>query len=580
MKKINGILIVLWTAVLALSSCQRQTIEPDHFLISSTPSVTLRQLGGTHQVTITASSERWTYDSDVEWLKLSKSGNILVIAAEPNNNPKERVATVTVMVADQRISKSISVVQFGSDPALIVEQEDWLFDNKGKTEEIPVISNATDWTVTLVDDAPWLSYQANQQEGKLVLTIAPLPKDDSHSTENRRTKLILSNETKHVVLSITQTGWVLFSDVLFGRMDITREEIIRYETEKGHTRFTEYEDRFNWVDEYGWPKPVVVFKTDAIESVYAIYKFDVLHGANDFQEARIQAAEGQVFSQEEFDSFVLSRGYKKVHNDDPQSEFINYYQELEDRTNYVQLKNKADAKDNIYDLPGAYAKFGYDPSNIVVKNNIMQNFPVRNLQIIHNVKYKLEEIIAYEAQQGMVPDYNNPQSIKSTISGYEHLYESLVFQPEAGRDNKKEFGDLYQVTYFFNIPGYRDPNFPDKIPDGHVDDEKFAGTAAHRVDTYVGAPGFRVSKEKNPAYPYWGDEYDYRFFMLSYTYELANRIGFITRFRGTWDQPSYFQRGDDLVSYAEAFVFGDNVYSNFHFLKDKEMLDKISGKSK
>ena len=572
-------LALLWVVAL-LAGCTPQAIAPDLFLSTSTPSLNYEQIGGTARVTVTASSADWTFGSNADWLQLEKDGDVLVITAPAYEGSKERTASVTVQIGKSHLSKTISVLQYGSEPMIRLEKENYQYDNKGVVDEvIPVTSNSKSWTMSEVTPVDWLTVNPDPEKGELRITIKPLDKEAENSAENRRSTIVLSNESAHAVLTITQTGWVMFSDVIFQKT-LTRADILRYEEEQGHTRNSEYEKRFTWWIEEGMEPPVMVFNTDALESVYAIYEFDS-DDTQKFKQARIQAKKEGTFNQDEFDAWILSKNYKKIAEPLQNGKIIGYYQELDDRTNYVSLNNNADAQINGNDQYGAYAQFSYDDNKITIdeQNDQMLNYPVRNTKMISNVDFKQQDIIEWERSQGMVFDPTHEQSVQSKISGYTDLYESMVFVPADGQDNHKKFGELYQVTYFFNIPGYRDPNKPDEVPEAHTDEVAYAGTVAQRADFYFGAPGYSarwVKKDWWEVVPGEPTEY-YEMRVRSDMLRAANRIGFITRFAGGVDEPTYFQRGTDEITYTMALNLNGDRIAVYMFLKDAEMLKNLFG---
>lgn len=590
MKKVNlFFLSAVFTLAAFLLGCSPQAIAPDLFLETDTPNIAFTQEGGTKSVTINASSSNWIGGSDVDWLTVTKDGDKLVVVSGENKGGKERTANITIKIASQQVSKTIAVSQFGTDPSIKLEEETYKVNYNGITDKkIQVLANTKDWTVSQMEPVDWISYKADQENGQVLLSIKPIDKDSSNSADSRNTILVFSNGTSHAILNITQTGWSIFSEVLFGHK-LTREEIQQYEESKVHTRDKEYEAKHFklWVEERKQEAPVMAFKTDALQSVYSMYRFDN-KDVNKYMHSRIQAADGQTFNQEEFDAWIYGKRYKKVpvskgnseatgnghrsgSSSQGTSEATFYYQQTEDGVNFVELHNSASAQDHSFDAKAAYAIFGFNSNEIQVDDTNLQNYPIRTTETISNLKYKIEDIIKWEAARGMVPAIKHENTKMSEVKGYETYYQMLTFVPKDGEDNHKKYGELFRTVYFFNIPGYREKNMRGQyvVPDGYVDAPEYAGTVAKRGDVYYGAPGYRVRKTKNPYYPRFGEQWDTKLGFDFTTIEKAKKSGFsLIRLGDEVLNITYFKRENEISYMEPKQLSSGDIYSVYFFFKD------------
>lgn len=557
MRTINRILALLCSAFL-LFACESGIDEGGRkaFLVGTPSSLVFDRTGEeTKSVTITSNHPDWTYAyGDVQWLEVMKDGNRLLITAKPNKGSDERTATIEISIRGHKVSKSVNVLQFGSSPVIKVSLSEQVFDNKGDTRSVEVITNTGDWTISKVEDnTDWLTFEKlSGERNAVILKVAALPKEDDNYKENRKATLILSNGASHAQLNVTQTGWVLFGDFFLNKKS-GRKEIEKWELEKGHVRDNEYENRF-WREKPEDDVVVMAFKTGALQSTRTVYRFD-WETMNILETVILKAEQNKTFDEDDMNRWMLSKKFKKGDSGVP-TEFKYYYDDGE-RTTFAKVCNEANCKFNGYDIPGAYMEFNYVSNSIEFnESKRMANFPVRNFSKLHDKNFQLQQVIEYEAKYGLKLDNTHPQTKKRGDDP--NLYEVAVFTPVNKSPNPQP-GDLEMVVYWFNFPDLKDEQ--GGIPDDLSVEPELAGTVGMRADAYYGNDYAYIATE----HWYLGKQYRIRNTVL---YNARN-IGFTVVNTDNTTGMAGFVRGEDELAIAEPSL----EHSIFRFFKSKKLVD-------
>lgn len=561
MRTINRILALV-CSVFLLFACESDIDEGGRkaFLVGTPSSLVFDRTGEeTKSVTITSNHPDWTYAyGDVRWLEVIKDGNRLLITAKPNKGSDERTATIEISIKGHKVSKSLNVLQFGSDPVIKVSLSEQVFDNKGDTRSVEVITNTGDWTISKVEDnTDWLTYEKLVGEkNAVILKVAALPKEDDNYKENRKATLILSNGASHAQLNVTQTGWVLFSDFFLNKKS-TRIEIEKWELEKGHIRDIEYENRF-WREKPEDDVNVRAFKTGALQSTRTVYRFD--RETLSLSKVILKAEQNETFDEDDMNRWMLSKKFKKGDSKNP-TEFKYYYDDGE-RTTFAQVYNEADGKFNAYDIQGAYMEFDYVSNSIEFnESKRMTNFPVRNSSKLHDKNFQLQQVIEYEAKYGLKLNNEHPQTKKR--SDDPNLYEVAAFTP-VNKSPNSQSGDLELVIYWFNFPDLKDEQ--GNIPDDLSVEPELAGTVGKRGDAYYGHDYAYTVKD----HWYLGKQFTIRPTVL-YS---ARKIGFTVVTAN--DMMAGFVRGEDELAIAEPTL----THTVFRFFKSKKLVDNYHNSQK
>ena len=150
--------------------------------------------GGSFYIT---SNTKWTVRSSDEWLKFTPSsgeGNGgVVVTASYNQNPGIRSGTITVST-DGGITKTLQVMQLGTDPAIVVNRE--AVDMTFRSGNIFLFITASEeWEVQIPSAAQsWLSVWAETSVRKNAVAIISVTRNEAE--EARKAELIFKLKTK------------------------------------------------------------------------------------------------------------------------------------------------------------------------------------------------------------------------------------------------------------------------------------------------------------------------------------------------------------------------------------------------
>ncbi|MBR8729125.1 hypothetical protein IX332_000435 [Porphyromonas levii] len=573
MMKTNYVLrYILVILPLLLMGCRNnRSGDPiEHFLMSDTQSLVFEQPGGTKEISITsASSSSWSIDeaSLDKWLKVHREGNRIIVTAEENTEVEMRTSPLTVDLPGSKFSFSIS--QFGTKPSIEIKDglTELRFDREKESKTIKVVSNSSHWKVRSFGEIPWLSWVKNE-DNSLTLSVEDFSKDDPDSKRSRKGILFISNDTEHLRMDIIQRGWIQFADPLSIPFHAKRSEIIEEEKKRGYERNREYELRYEFpkgdVD-----KQYMAFSTDAEQSPLIIYRFDRGEVEPVYQLATgdvfLKAKENQRFEEEDLRSWMAFNGYTPSARGERMENITSrFFRAKDDVTGYFEVYNSENSRINrVYDYNGAYMQYNETSNYLSLKDNgkKVETFPTRTAHRLHDIKFKLKEVMEYEASQGFLPDYTHDLSISS--SDPEIQYYSLVFIPKV-QDNKK--GALKMVHYVFNCIEALDqyPDLNGKI----TPDPKLKGTVGQRQDVYEGLDYIYNVKPGNPYFPEYGSDF-YLKTSLNYS---AGKKGYVL---GRTDQGSgyttYYRGIDELVDIRPKGE-GEVI---FQYYKNKSYVDNF-----
>lgn len=187
-------------AALVLFSCTKKEVVE---LTVSTLAVNYEAAGGEQSVTITC-NDHWTASATVDWITLSaKSGDgnaTLKITVPENKSIESREADVTVSAGE--IKRVVKVGQQGKEPVLTVTPEAVSAEVAGGTFDVTVSSNV-EWTVTIPEDAAWITADKVSGEGNAVVKVTVA----SNETINPRdAKLTVAGGEFTIEIPVEQKG--------------------------------------------------------------------------------------------------------------------------------------------------------------------------------------------------------------------------------------------------------------------------------------------------------------------------------------------------------------------------------------
>ncbi len=552
---------VVWT----LTSCQKDLLmeTATDYVASDTQSIVFKQEGETKIISLSGTSGAWSIDQGTTptWLQITKEDNNLKVTALKNDGAEERFSKITLKYSGG--TKSFPISQFGSEPVLRLEEgasPDFIFDKNGKKGTIVnVVTNSDAWTVQRVGEEVWFSYEQDQADHKLTFDLAEFERDAPNATTNRSEVLFLSNGNKHLKLSITQNGWAQFPMPTFIENG-TRTQINDAEVKKGRKRDIEMEENQVLIQGEKGDKVMMVFSSEGEQVKYILHKFEEVDHSRYGNKVILKADKKKEFVEKDLEFWMSSNKFLKGKptQEELAEKISSYYRVDEDKTCFFKVVNNKDKWFGAEFYRGAYMEYTETSNDLKLSaDGNMESFPVRDGAVhLHDVNFKLDEVIAYEAARGMVPDYAHELNELSGNPRYK--YNTLIFK-QAQEDTR--LGKLVLVIYEFNRPGVTDVDGVTIRPE-YSSEDRLLGTVAKRQDIYE------------------GKDYAYKPYTSPYTgetsYSLNMRMKYQAGLKGyrllrTQDGYTTFVRG------VEDFVDIDtySTRTKFIFYKSKVLMDAI-----
>lgn len=573
----NICLAMLCISSLVATSCSKDFAQgsEESIIVSDVSSLDFAEEGASKSINITATSGTWSIDkgSYASWISVRQEGNSIIVTASPNNSGDERHTEISISTESGK--RSFLIKQRGASPILSLngESAEIAFKKEASERSLRLLSNSPDWQVRYLGEAPWLTWERSEDGTAIVLKVKEFLRTDTDATRNRKTTLFVSNGTKHLRLDVLQRGWAQFGEPFFKR-GATRDEIIAEELKRGHERQTEYE-RGLYPNGSDVDKKFLSFSTDGEQTHVMLYEFNTNNLSQYRNKVYLMAPEKKKFEEEDLkawlegNGFVASRPKTFPSYIEVGERYTYHYCPSEESTKAYKVFNHERAF-----LPGsAYyrcARMEYTeiPNDITLvtssRDNTLQleNFPVRNLIRLHDVRYKLQEVIAYEKSKGMVPDYDSQLSIKSSYPGVE--YATLLFKQ--AQTNTSD-GQLVNVLYRFNYPGatdYDDEYKPTTKADLLSHDPLLAGTIGTRMDVYTRQ---ELVYTKRPSYT---GELSY---ITNLSFQKASEAMGFDFVRSDNSGFTTLVRGQDEL--ADITPLGDSKFT-IMFYRSKELVDIIN----
>ncbi|MBR3405721.1 MAG: hypothetical protein IKG92_02310 [Bacteroidales bacterium] len=201
MKKLITLSMTALAALALVFSCTKQEVVE---LTVSPLTVNFDVAGGEQTVAITC-NDHWTVTKDADWITIGTDkgdGNGSVKITVPENKALDtREGTVTVAAGE--VKRTVSVAQLGKKPVLTVSPDALNASDEGGVLELTVTSNV-EWTLTIPEDAIWVSAEKKAGEGNDVVKFTVSPNE---GLEARETELVFaSGNLVPVKVKLAQMG--------------------------------------------------------------------------------------------------------------------------------------------------------------------------------------------------------------------------------------------------------------------------------------------------------------------------------------------------------------------------------------
>lgn len=124
----------------------------------------------------------WTVSSNQSWCTVQKNGTTVTFVLDINNNPYSRIAELEIGTTTGRLKEKVSIVQNGNVPTLIIDKNEFVFENKSGEVNVNVRSNVS-WTAS--SDSPTWCHVVKETD-KIKITV-----DESRQTVPRQAVILL-----------------------------------------------------------------------------------------------------------------------------------------------------------------------------------------------------------------------------------------------------------------------------------------------------------------------------------------------------------------------------------------------------
>ena len=537
--KIWALLIVASLA----SACQKDLTlgGTEDIVQGETQTLTLRQEGETKMVSFATLGHEWqvekgSYDA---WLTAKKVGQALELTATANEEADERHAQVVLITPAGK--QTVDVTQFGTAPFISVDGSNGtaIFNHEAHTAvELNVISNSDNWRVEQVDKEKntWLTYEVNQKQRKLRLTLTSIDRNSPWAQSSRTEKLFLSNGNKHFLLNVTQNGYVQFQLPVWDLDKFDLARVTQLEGERNNSRDRKFEIDSLLPYKEDIDKVYYAFHSPGEQSPRIFYLPD--YNTKLITSAWLKAPKGKTFQKESFEPWLKQNNFKQGNKQRDETE-TQYYCEEANRTQLMHVYNdptKSKMVGGIY--KSACMKYVVTSNELKVGSNGKATcFPVFISDRMHNKSFKLDEVVAFERKRGMKPDFENQfnkENITVTTADPHCKYSRLLFVPENASSDP---GTLANVIYFFNWQGVT----KEDIDAGLVSDADLSGTVGSCQVFYMG--GEVLYNREMQGVPGKYEWYTYTLPFSTrraiedkgYSYFRGDDSGFVTFFRGEAD---------------------------------------------
>ncbi len=142
-------------------------------------------------VFVTSAILDWTVTSNQPWLTVPvKNTSNFRIAVSENTGTDERSGEITVSIGDTVIS-TIEVIQYGTEPTLLIDKQSWNVYGKSDTTEVTVTSN-DNWNIIIDDD--WVTASVSEGEDNAVVTFEVA----ENTGTKRETTVTFANESSGI----------------------------------------------------------------------------------------------------------------------------------------------------------------------------------------------------------------------------------------------------------------------------------------------------------------------------------------------------------------------------------------------
>lgn len=147
-------------------------------------------------------SVNWNYTVSQNWAKVSRSGNILTVSVETNNNPEARSCELIVSSTNKNVSDVVKITQETSLVTVSSDVPELNFSSyDGAFQSLYLKSNG-DWQVSSTPE--WLRPSVSKGNGNKSISFTALT--ENKSANPRRGTVIISTNDQELNISVCQYG--------------------------------------------------------------------------------------------------------------------------------------------------------------------------------------------------------------------------------------------------------------------------------------------------------------------------------------------------------------------------------------
>lgn len=188
------------------------------------------------------SNTDWTVSSNQSWCAAQRNGKNVAFTLENNMNPYSRTVELEISTT-AGLKEKVYIIQHGNVPTLIIDNNEFFFENKGGEVTVNVRSNVS-WVVSS-DSPTWCHIE--QETGKIKITI-----DESNQTIPRQAVVLLRGDVTGAGNVIAEDKFVIIfqEGAPFG-VDLSEVDVVleggQFELNVTSTSVWNYTSNASWI---------------------------------------------------------------------------------------------------------------------------------------------------------------------------------------------------------------------------------------------------------------------------------------------------------------------------------------------
>lgn len=195
-----------------LFSCTDKQEHIPPFLTIETQTLNFNSVSTTRDIPVKTSIENWTVMVQPDartWMEATRIGSILRVVVSENTEFESRHGEIRVVADD--LSETITVVQLGTEPAILASSEIFTLSPDGGDFSLEITSNI-EYGIIIPDDAGWIKPKSGTRSVEMVKREYQFQVDWNTEETERRAEVVIKQkegklEKRIIVIQKAQAGY-------------------------------------------------------------------------------------------------------------------------------------------------------------------------------------------------------------------------------------------------------------------------------------------------------------------------------------------------------------------------------------